>query len=113
MIAEIVKTHKETANIAYPDKNGGTQPRKGGAQIVFSAVGLGEQAAQEPRLRRPRHIDDTLMKGGIKKAEIGWMSDANTHAKKEQLQKDVRAGKVRCSSAARRTWGPASTCRTG
>jgi hypothetical protein len=40
-------------------------------------------------------IDGELQRLGVKKSEIGWMSDANTHAKKEQLQKDVRSGKVR------------------
>jgi hypothetical protein len=40
-------------------------------------------------------IDSELVRLGVKKSEIGWMSDASTHAKKEQLQKDVRSGKVR------------------
>jgi hypothetical protein len=40
-------------------------------------------------------LTGSFIGSGVKKSEIGWMSDANTHAKKEQLQKDVRSGKVR------------------
>lgn len=96
MISKIAEIHKATANVEYLDKKTGQkQPRKGAAQIVFSPVGLGEQVALNRGFNVREWIDSELIRQGVKKSEIGWMSDANTHAKKEQLQKDVRSGKVR------------------
>lgn len=95
MIAKIAETHNATANIEYADKNGGKQVRKGATQIVFSAVGFGDQVAANRGFDARGWINDELHRLGVKPGEIGWMADANSHAKKEQLQKDVRSGKVR------------------
>jgi N12 class adenine-specific DNA methylase len=95
MIAKIAAKHHEFAGLTYTNKDGTKQPRKGAAQIVFSPVGLGEQVALNRDFDVRGWIDSELQRLGVKKSEIGWMSDANTHAKKDQLQKDVRSGKVR------------------
>jgi hypothetical protein len=76
-------------------KTGAKRPEKGGVQIVFSAVGFGEQAMKNRGFDVRGWVEKRLTEGGIKKSEIAWMSDANTHAKKDALQKDVRSGKVR------------------
>jgi hypothetical protein len=38
------------------------------------------------------------------------MSDANTHAKKEALQKDVRSGQAKVLIGSPKNMGPGSTC---
>ena len=95
MIAKIAEIHHATKGNVYLNKDGTKQPRKGSAQIVFSPVGFGEQVAKRRNFSAREWMDSELVRLGVKKSEIGWMSDANTHAKKEQLQKDVRSGKVR------------------
>lgn len=94
MLAKIVERHKATRGLEYTSPSGGKDLRKGAVQIVFSAVGFGEQASKNRGFNLREWVDGQLVAGGIKKSEIAWMSDANTHAKKAQLQKDVRAGKV-------------------
>jgi hypothetical protein len=95
MIERIAAKHRDYAGLTYTNKDGTRQPRKGAAQIIFSPVGFGEQVAKNRGFDVRGWIDSELIRQGVKKSEIGWMSDANTHAKKEQLQKDVRSGKVR------------------
>jgi N12 class adenine-specific DNA methylase len=95
MITKIAEKHHEFGSLEYKNKDGTKAPRKGAAQIVFSPVGFGEQVAKNRGFDVRAWIDGELVRLGVKKSEIGWMSDANTHAKKEQLQKDVRSGKVR------------------
>lgn len=94
MLAKIVERYKATRGAEYTSPSGGKDLRKGAVQIVFSAVGFGEAASKNRGFNLREWVDSQLVAGGIKKSEIAWMSDANTHAKKAQLQKDVRAGKV-------------------
>jgi N12 class adenine-specific DNA methylase len=90
MLDNIVSIYKATAQNKYDG-----ELRKGAVQIVFSAVGFGEDAQTNRGFDLRGWVDKRLMEGGIKKSEIAWMSDANTHAKKDALQKAVRSGQVR------------------
>ncbi len=95
MITRIAETYKRTAPREYLDRAGNKAVRPGAAQIVFSAVGFGEQVAINRGFDVKGWIESELVRQGVDKSQIAWMGDANTHAKKEQLQKDVRSGKVR------------------
>lgn len=96
MIDNIIAGHRQYKDLEYFAPNGSKEPIKGGAQIVFSPVGFGEQAMSNRGFNLREWMDTRLMKeGGLKRSEIAWMSDADSHAKKDQLQKDVRSGKVK------------------
>jgi N12 class adenine-specific DNA methylase len=96
MIDEIIRVGKETAGNEYVDpKTGKKDPLKGGTQIVFSAVGFGAEVAKNRGFDVKGHINKRLAQGGIKPDQIAWISDYNTHAKKEGLFRSMREGKVR------------------
>lgn len=96
MIDKIIDTHNRIKDIVYTDpKTGKKELTKGGTQIVFSAVGFGEGAMKNRGFDLRGWVDRRLIDAGLKKSEIAWMSDADSHAKKEALFKDMRAGKVK------------------
>lgn len=96
MIDKIIDTHNRIKDIVYTDpKTGKKELTKGGTQIVFSAVGFGEGAMKNRGFDLRGWVDKRLIDAGLKKSEIAWMSDADSHAKKEALFKDMRAGKVK------------------
>lgn len=97
MIDRIIEKHKAFRGLTFADPTTGRrEPLKGATQIVFSAVGFGEGAMTNRGFDLRSWMDGRLMaEAGLKKAEIAWMSDANTHAKKEALFKDMRAGRVK------------------
>lgn len=68
---------------------------KGGTQIVFSSVGFGEQVAARRGFDLRGFMMRRFTEGGIPSSQVAWMGDYKTHAKKEAMFKDMRAGKVR------------------
>lgn len=68
---------------------------KGGTQIVFSSVGFGEQVAARRGFDLRGFMMRRFKEGGIPASQVAWMGDYKTHAKKEAMFKDMRAGKVR------------------
>lgn len=96
MIDRIISTHAEIKGTVYTNpKTGQAEPVKGGTQIVFSLVGFGEGVQKNRGFNLREFTEKRLIEGGFKKSEIAWMSDANSDAKKAQLFKDMRSGKVR------------------
>lgn len=96
MIDDIIKTHHAVGDRVYTNpETGKADAVKGGTQIVFSSVGFGEQVAA----RRGFDLRGFMMRrfkaGGIPASQVAWMGDYKTHAKKEAMFKDMRAGKVR------------------
>lgn len=96
MIDDIIKTHHAVANRVYTNlETGKADTVKGGAQIVFSSVGFGEQVAARRGFDLRGFMMRRFKEGGIPASQVAWMGDYKTHAKKEAMFKDVRAGKVR------------------
>ena len=96
MIDDIIRTHHAVADREYVNpETGQPDPVKGGTQIVFSSVGFGDQVA----VRRGFDLRGFMMRrfkeGGIPASQVAWMGDYKTHAKKEAMFKDMRAGKIR------------------
>ena len=96
MIDDIIKTHHAVADRVYTNlETGKADTVKGGTQIVFSSVGFGEQVAARRGFDLRGFMMRRFKEGGIPASQVAWMGDYKTHAKKEAMFKDVRAGKVR------------------
>ena len=96
MIDDIIKTHHAVANRVYTNlETGKADTVKGGTQIVFSSVGFGEQVAARRGFDLRGFMMRRFKEGGIPASQVAWMGDYKTHAKKEAMFKDMRAGKVR------------------
>lgn len=96
MIDDIIKTHHAVANRVYTNlETGKADTVKGGTQIVFSSVGFGEQVAARRGFDLRGFMMRRFKEGGIPAPQVAWMGDYKTHAKKEAMFKDMRAGKVR------------------
>lgn len=96
MIDDIIKTHHALVDRVYTDpESGKPDPVKGGTQIVFSSVGFGEQVAARRGFDLRGFMMRRFKEGGIPASQVAWMGDYKTHAKKEAMFKDMRAGKIR------------------
>lgn len=96
MVDTIITKHREHKDAAYVDpKTGKTDVIRGAAQIVFSAVGFGEAVAANRGFDVRSFIMGRLKAGGISANQVAWMSDYDTHAKKEAMFRDMREGKVK------------------
>lgn len=96
MIDDIIKTHHAVADRVYTNlETGKADTVKGGTQIVFSSVGFGEQVAARRGFDLRGFMMRRFKEGGIPASQVAWMGDYKTHAKKEAMFKDMRAGKVR------------------
>lgn len=94
MIDDIIATHHATADRVYTDPVSGKADKlKGACQLVFSAVGFGEQVSR--RFDAKSWIKKRLTEGGIDAKQLAFMDEFKTDAKKEALFKDMRRGKVR------------------
>lgn len=94
MIDDIIADHAKTRNIEFIDKNTGKKDSiKGATQIIFSAVGFGDQVAKSRGFDAKAWIAQRLKdEAGI--TNIAFMGDYKSAAKKEGLFKDMRSGKV-------------------
>lgn len=88
MLDKIIAAYKATRTIPY-----GEGERPGAAQIVFSAVGFGQQVRDSRGFDVRAYITDRLRKGGIKPSQVAWMEDYTSHAKKEAMFKEMRDGR--------------------
>ena len=96
MIDDIIKTHHAVGDRVYTNpETGKADAVKGGTQIVFSSVGFGEQVAARRGFDLRGFMMRRFTEGGIPSSQVAWMGDYKTHAKKEAMFKDMRAGKVR------------------
>lgn len=96
MIDDIIKTHHAVGDRVYTNpETGKADAVKGGTQIVFSSVGFGEQVAARRGFDLRGFMMRRFKEGGIPASQVAWMGDYKTHAKKEAMFKDMRAGKVR------------------
>lgn len=96
MIDDIIKTHHAIADREYINpETGAADPVKGGTQIVFSSVGFGEQVAARRGFDLRAFMMRRFKEGGIPASQVAWMGDYKTHAKKEAMFKEMRAGKIR------------------
>lgn len=96
MLEDIVARHREIDKREYTDKEtGGKDMVRGGTQIVFSSVGFGAQVAASRGFDVKAEIVKKLTAGGIRRDQIAFMDEHSTDAKKAQLFKDMRSGKVR------------------
>lgn len=103
MLDEIIVKHKAIEkNKYYSDwdresnlPRGPADVIQGGTQIVFSAVGFGAQVIKNRGFDVKAEIIKRLTAGGIQRNQIAFMDEYGTDAKKAQLFKDMRAGKVR------------------
>lgn len=96
MIDDIIKTHHAIADREYINpETGAADPVKGGTQIVFSSVGFGEQVAARRGFDLRAFMMRRFKEGGISASQVAWMGDYKTHAKKEAMFKEMRAGKIR------------------
>lgn len=95
MIDEIIAVYRASGDTPFADKDGTPDPLKGAAQIVFSAVGFGEAVAARRGFDMRAWITQRLGAAGIPAAELAWMSDFTSHAKKEAMFKEMRQGTKR------------------
>ena len=96
MIDDIIKTHHAVGDRVYTNpETGKADAVKGGTQIVFSSVGFGEQVTARRGFDLRGFMMRRFKEGGIPASQVAWMGDYKTHAKKEAMFKDMRAGKVR------------------
>lgn len=96
MIDRIIATAERIKDDVFINPGTGeADPVKGGVQIVFSSVGLGEGVARSRGFNARAWIDKRLREGGFKAGEVVWMSDLSKDADKEKAFANMRAGKVK------------------
>lgn len=96
MIDNIIETHKRFEDVTFID-NATAKPfaKKGATQIVFSAVGFGDQVAISRGFDARAWVNKRLADAGITSDAVAWMNDQNTHAKKETTFKAMRGAEKR------------------
>lgn len=85
MIDEIIRVHKESADIVYQDKNGKAEPNKGAAQIVFSDLGFGAGVAASRGFNARAWFEKRLRDAGIPASQVAFMSDYKKSADKLKM----------------------------
>ena len=89
----IKEIHDRTAENEYTDpETGQTDPRKGGAQMVFLDLST---PSKDGSFSVYNALRARLVKAGIPESEIAFIHDFDSDDKKGNLFKDVRSGKVR------------------
>lgn len=94
-IADMAKAYHDTANNQYHDGNGNVDELNGGAQMLFTNIGLGAQSAASTGFDMKAWINTELVRLGVEPEHIAFMADANSHAKKGKLFEDMRQGRKR------------------
>lgn len=94
MLDDVIEHYYQTADNVYTT-NGVEDPIKGSSIIVFTDIGLGEQAAEKRGFNMREWIEKRLTDAGIPAQHIAFMRDYKQHAKKERLFADMREGKKR------------------
>lgn len=94
-IADMAKAYHDTANNEYHDGKGNVDELTGGAQMLFTNIGLGAQSAASTGFDMKAWINTELIRLGVEPDHIAFMADANSHAKKGKLFEDMRQGRKR------------------
>lgn len=94
-IADMAQAYHDTANNEYHDGKGNVDELTGGAQMLFTNIGLGAQSAASTGFDMKAWINSELIRLGVDPDHIAFMVDANSHAKKGKLFEDMRQGRKR------------------
>lgn len=94
MLDDVIRTYHDTADWQYHSA-GEKDQLPGGAQMVFTDIGLGEASAKNRGFDMKAWVVKRLHDGGVAPEHIAFMRDNKAHAKKEKLFADMRSGKVR------------------
>lgn len=95
LIDDVIRVHKETADLEYNDKAGKPEPNKGAAMMVFSDLGFGAGVAASRGFNARAWFEKRLRDAGVPMAQVAFMSDYKKSADKLKLFKDVNAGRIR------------------
>lgn len=93
-IQNMVDAYHATADNQYMT-DGKPDQYKGGALMMFTDIGLGEQSAASRGFNMKEWINSELIRQGVKPEHIAFMRDNKTHAKKGKLFDDMRQGRKR------------------
>ncbi len=94
VIRDMAEAYHATANNSYMT-DGKEDGLKGGALMMFTDIGLGEQSAATRGFAMKDWINSELIRLGVKPEDIAFMRDNKTHAKKGKLFDDMRQGRKR------------------
>lgn len=96
MVDDIIRIHKETAQMVFLDpETEKPDPVKGAAQIVFFNTGFGEQVAANRGFNARAWIMKRLAEAKIPAEQVAWIEDYNTAPKKEAMFREMRRGTKR------------------
>ena len=94
VIRDMVEAYHATADNDYMT-DGKVDEYSGGALMMFTDIGLGEQSAASRGFDMKEWINSELIRQGVKPEHIAFMRDNKTHAKKGKLFDDMRQGRKR------------------
>lgn len=94
VISDMVEAYHATADNEYVT-GGEIDELNGGALMMFTDIGLGEQSAASRGFDMKQWITDELVRQGVDPDHIAFMRDNKTHAKKGKLFDDMRQGRKR------------------
>ncbi|WP_201595298.1 PLxRFG domain-containing protein [Psychrobacter vallis] len=91
-ITDIVEAYHATADNEYVT-DGNIDDINGGALMMFTDIGLGEQSAASRGFDMKAWINSELIRQGVNPDHIAFMRDNKSHAKKGKLFDDMRQGR--------------------
>lgn len=94
VIRDMAEAYHATADNNYMT-DGKVDDLSGGALMMFTDIGLGEQSAASRGFAMKDWINSELIRLGVKPEDIAFMRDNKTHAKKGKLFDDMRQGRKR------------------
>lgn len=94
VITDMVEAYHATSDNEYVT-DGAVDELNGGALMMFTDIGLGEQSAASRGFDMKEWINSELIRQGVKPEHIAFMRDNKTHAKKGKLFDDMRQGRKR------------------
>jgi N12 class adenine-specific DNA methylase len=97
MIDMVSKIYNDTANDEFTETYRGARraKNKGGAQLIFSDLGVRSRTKEGKTFSAYDHIRRKLIRSGIPADEIAFISDYETTEEKRSLQNKVRSGDIR------------------
>lgn len=94
VIADIAEAYHATADNKYTSDSK-IDELSGGALMMFTDIGLGEQSADTRGFDMKAWINSELIRLGVAPEHIAFMRDNKSHAKKGKLFEDMRQGRKR------------------
>ena len=97
MIDNVFQIWKQTENDEFKKKYKGkdASPVKGGAQLIFSDLGIQTKSKGGKSFSAYDHIKRKLIRNGIPAGQIAFISDYSTTPERNRLQNMVRNGEIR------------------